>query len=155
VANVGAAIQLDGTTLIDSMAALIDSWGAIDSLGGVQATGSYAFASKLDLGSVQPARLVGTIDSTAFDVDDLIDSRLNPIDSWGPMDGVVVEDADVQLMVRSTNDDPNAAPTWGPWHALGQVGDYNNRGFDFRLDFATANSTHNRAVSTLSVAAKH
>ena len=155
VANTGTAIQLDGTTLIDSMAALIDSWGAIDSLGGVQATGSYAFASKLDLGSVQAARLVATIDSTAFDVDDLIDSRLNNIDDWTSMDGGVVEDAEVQLMVRSTNDDPNAAPTWGPWHALGQVGDYNNRGFDFRLDFATANSTHNRAVSTLSVAAKH
>ena len=155
VANTGTAIQLDGTTLIDSMAALIDSWGAIDSLGGVQATGSYAFASKLDLGSVQAARLVSTIDSTAFDVDDLIDSRLNNIDDWTSMDGATVEDAEVQLMVRSTNDDPNGAPTWGPWHALGQVGDYNNRGFDFRLDFATANSTHNRAVSTLSVAAKH
>ena len=155
VANTGTAIQLDGTTLIDSMAALIDSWGSIDSLGGVEATGSYAFASKLDLGSVQPARLVATIDSTAFDVDDLIDSRLNNIDDWTSIDGVVVEDAEVQLMVRSTNDDPNGTPTWGPWHALGQVGDYNNRGFDFRLDFATANSTHNRAVSTLSVAAKH
>jgi hypothetical protein len=155
VANTGTAIQLDGTTLIDSMAALIDSWGAIDSLGGVQATGSYAFASKLDLGSVQPSRLVATIDSTAYSVDDLIDSRLNNIDDWTSMDGAIIEDAEVQLMVRSTNGDPNAAPTWGPWHALGQVGDYNARGFDFRLDFATANSTHNRAVSTLSIAAKH
>jgi len=61
----------------------------------------------------------------------------------------------VQLMVRATNDDPNGTPTWGPWHALGQVGDYNARGFDFRLDFATGNATHNRRVKTLSVAAKH
>lgn len=155
VANTGGAIQLDGTTLIDDMVALIDSWGLIDSLGGAKATGSYAFASKLDLGSVQPSRLLATIDSSAFSNDDLMDSRVNNIDDWTSMDGAVIEDAEVQLMVRSTNDDPNGAPVWGPWHALGQVGDYNARGFDFRLDFATANSTHNRAVSTLSVAAKH
>jgi hypothetical protein len=148
-------LLLTGTTLIDAMAALIDSWGFIDGLGGISGTGSYAFASKMDLGSVQPARLVASIDSTAFDVDDLIDSRIDPIDSWGPVDGGVIEDAEVQLMVRSTNDDPNASPSWGPWHALGQVGDYNSRGFDFRLDFASANATHNRRVSSLSVAAKH
>jgi hypothetical protein len=149
------ALSLTGTTLIDSIAALMDSWGFVDGFGGISATGSYAFASKLDLGSVTPARLVASIDSTGFDTDDLIDSRTDPIDEWSMVDGGVIEDAEVQLVVRATNDDPNGAPTWGPWHALGQVGDYNNRGFDFRLDFATASATHNRRVSSLSVAAKH
>ena len=155
IAAVDGGIQLDSTTLIDSMAALIDSWGSIDSLGGISATGSYAFASKMDLTTVQPARLFSTIGSLAFDADDLIDSRTNNIDDWGLVDGSVVEDVEAQLMVRTTNDDPNATPTWGPWHALGLVGDYNNRGFDFRLDFASGNATHNRTVTSLSVAAKH
>jgi hypothetical protein len=141
--------------LIDSMTTLIDSWGFIDGLGGISATGSYGFASKMDLTSVQACRLVANIDSNAFDTDDLMDSRLDPIDEWPAIDGGVIEDCDVLLMVRSTNDDPNAAPSWGPWHALGQVGDYINRGFDFRLDFATGNATHNRRVTTLAVAAKH
>ena len=155
VAAVDGGIQLDGTTLIDSVVTLMDSWGSIDSLGGVQATGSYAFASKLDLTTVQAARLFANIDSLAFDSDDLIDSRTNNIDDWGLMDGAVIEDVEVQMMVRTTTDDPNGSPTWGPWHALGLVGDYNMRGFDFRLDFASGNATHNRSVTTLSVTAKH
>ena len=155
VAAIDGGIQLDSVTLIDSMVTLMDSWGSIDSLGGVNATGSYAFASKLDLTTVQPARLCSTIASLAFDVDDLWDSRTDPIDDWGLVDGAVIEDAEVQLMVRTTNDDPNASPTWGPWHALGLVGDYNARGFDFRLDFASGNATHNRTVTTLSVVAKN
>lgn len=152
---VDGGLQLDSVTLIDSMLTLMDDWGSIDSIGGIQATGTYTFASKLDLTTVQPARLFTTLGSLAFDSDDLIDSRTNMIDDWGLFDGAVIEDVEAQLMVRVTNDDPNAAPAWGPWHALGLVGDYNNRGFDFRLDFASGNATHNRAVTSLSVAAKH
>jgi hypothetical protein len=156
VAFVDAGIQLDGTTLIDSMATLMDDWGSIDSLGGVQATGTYTFASRMDLGSVTAARLFSTIGSLAFSIDDLIDSRTNNIDDWGLFDGVAIEDAEVQLMVRFTDDDPNGvSPTWGPWHALGLVADYQHRGFEFRLDFATGDPTHNRAVTSLSVVAKH
>ena len=155
VAAVDGGIQLDSVTLIDSMATLMDSWGSIDSLGGIQATGSYAFASKLDLTTVQAARLFVNLDSIAFDSDDLIDSRLNNIDDWGLMDGAVIEDVEAQLMVRTTTGDPNGSPTWGPWHALGLVADYTMRGFDFRLDFASGNATHNRSVTTLSVTAKH
>lgn len=155
VAGVDSGIQLDSTTLIDSMLTNIDTWSAIDSLGGVQGSGSYAFASKLDLGSKQACRLISTIDSVAFATDDMIDSRTDLIDSWGLVDGVVIEDAEVQLWVRHTDDDPNGAPAWSSFEPLGHAGDYNFRGFDFRLDFATGQATHNRSVTTLSVAAKH
>lgn len=151
VAAVDGGIQLDGTTLIDSMATLMDSWGSIDSLGGVQATGSYTFASTLDLGSKTPARLFTTLDSIAFDTDDLIDSRTNNIDDWGLIDGAVVEDCEAQLMVRTSDD----TLSWSAWQALGLVGDFNFRYFQFRLDFATGNATHNRSVTALAVAAKH
>lgn len=155
VAAVGGGIQLDGTTLIDAMLTNIDTWASIDSLGGVLGSGSYNFGTKLDLGSKTPSRLFSTIDSVAFSTDDLIDSRTDPIDTWGLVDGVVIEDAEIQLWVRHTDDDPNGAPSWSAWEPLGLVADYNFRGFDFRLDFATGQATHNRTVTTLSVAAKH
>jgi hypothetical protein len=44
VVAIDGGIQLDGTTLIDAMLTSIDTWGAIDSLGGVQGSGSYTFA---------------------------------------------------------------------------------------------------------------
>lgn len=155
VAAVDGGIQLDSVTLIDDMVTLMDDWGSIDSIGGIQATGSYGFASKMDLGSVKNARLFTSLDSIAFSSDDLIDSRVDLIDSWGLMDGVTIEDVEVQLMVRATNDDPaSGGATWGPWHALGLVADYSARGFDFRLDFASGSTTHNRSVTTLAVAAK-
>ena len=155
VVAIDGGIQLDGTTLIDSMLTNIDTWGAIDSLGGVRGSGSYTFASKLDLGSVKIARLFASISSLGFSSDDLIDSRTNNIDDWGLVDGDPIEDAEATLCVRTTNDDPNgASPAWSAYHRLGFVADYNARGFDFRLDFVTANATHNRTVTALSVSAR-
>jgi hypothetical protein len=153
---IDGVLKLDSASTIDSMLTLMDSWGSFDAIGGVAGTGSYSFAGKLDLGSKTPARLFSSIDSLAFDADDLIDSRTNNIDDWGAFDGADIEDAEVQLMVRTTDDDPNGgSPTWSAWQALGHVADYNFRGFDFRLDFATGSATHNRQVSALSVTAKH
>lgn len=151
VAAVDGGIQLDGTTLIDSMATLMDSWGSIDSLGGVQATGTYTFANTLDLGSKTAARLFTTLDSIAFDTDDLIDSRTNNVDDWGLIDGAVVDDCEAQLMVRTSDDNI----TYSAYQALGLVGDFNFRYFQFRLDFASGNVTHNRSVTSLAVTAKH
>jgi hypothetical protein len=134
----------------------MDSWGSFDSIGGVSGSGTYTFTNKIDLGSKTAARLFSSIDSLAFDADDLIDSRTNNIDDWGPFDGADIEDAECQLMVSTTDDDPaSGGATWSAYHALGHVADYKFRGFRFRLDFATANATHNRQVSTLSVTAKH
>jgi len=149
------ALMLAGSTNWDSMPGNIDDWGYIDYAGGVAPTGIYTFAGKLDLGSVTPARLFSNIASLAFDTGDNWDDRTDNIDDWGPVDGAVIDDAEATLMVRATDDDPNASPSWGPWHALGLVGDYNKRGFDFRLDFTSGQVTHNRRVTTLAVTAKH
>lgn len=151
IAAVDGGIQLDGITLIDSMLTLMDSWGSIDSLGGVQGTGSYTFANTLDVGSKTPVRLFATFGSVAFDTDDLIDSRTNNIDDWGLIDGAVIEDVEVQLMVRTSDDNVS----YSAYQALGFVADFNFRYFQFRMDFASGNATHNRIVTSLSVAAKH
>jgi hypothetical protein len=152
-AAVDGGVQLVGATLWDDLG-LIDSEGMIDSAGGIVTAGSYTFANRVDLGSVLTVRLFPNLKSLAFDTADLWDSRTNPIDDWGFVDGSVIEDAEVALEVRITNDDPAGAPTWGPWHALPGQADYSARAFEFRVQFTSANVTHNRKVTELSVAAK-
>lgn len=151
-----SALQLDTDTLWDSLTGNIDDMGYIDYLGGISATGSCLFTSKLDMLTVQAVRLYATIKSEAFDVADLWDSKTGLIDSWGGLiDGDVIGDAEVTLMVRVTSDDPaSGGASWGPWHPLGMVADYSCRGFQFRADFTTGTSTHNRKITELTVTAK-
>jgi hypothetical protein len=153
---VGSSLQMISDTPIDSILTLIDSWGLIDSYPGIATAGEYDFddGAKMDLGSVRASRLYAGITSSAFDVGDLIDNYTNNVDDWGLIDGTAVEDAEVKLQVRTTNNDPNSSPTWGSWHDLGLTADYQARGFDFRLLFTSGQITHNRAVSVLSVTAK-
>jgi hypothetical protein len=150
----GAVLQLTAMTLWDDMPGLMDDWGLIDYLGGIVPAGSALFDSKLDLGSSRSARLITTLKSEAYSIDDLWDSRGGLMDDWGTIDSDTIEDANVELMVSTTADDPNGSPTWGPWHRLGLVADYNTRGFRFRADFTSGDSTHNRRISELTVTAK-
>lgn len=153
VANAGSAIQLDGTTLIDSMVTNVDSWPFLDGLGGISATGSYAFDTYMDHTTVATRRLEADIKALSFDTGDFIDSRLDPIDSWGPFDGAVIDDCDVTLYYAATNDDPAGTPTWGPWTPF-FVADVTARAEKFKLDFASGSSNHNISVSILAVDAK-
>jgi len=146
-------IKLDGTTLIDDMVTDIDDWPFIDGLGGVSGTGSYAFDAALDLGSVATRRFEADIKVLSFDTGDTIDDKLDPIDSWGPIDGDVIDDCDVTLYARLTDDDPSGSPVWGPWTPF-FVADFDGRAAQFKLDFVTATATHNIVVTELAVMAK-
>ncbi len=153
IAKVGAVIQLDGTTLIDSMATNIDDWPFIDSLGGISATGSYAFDAYLDMGSVATRRFEADLIALSFDTGDLIDSKTANIDDWGLIDGNVINDCDVTLYAATTDDDPAGAPTWGAWTPF-FVSDFTARAAKFKLDFASGNPNHNISVSALTVHVK-
>ncbi len=153
VAAVDSGIQLVGAALFDDLG-LLDSVDMIDSAGGIVPSGSYAFANRIDLGSVQTVRLFPSLKSLAFGTNDSWDSRTALIDDWGMVDGDVIENAEVALEVRTTNDDPAGTPTWGAWHPLPGQADYTARAFEFRALLTSADVTHNRRVTELSVAAK-
>lgn len=153
VAAPEGGLQLVGATLWDALG-LVDGLGNIDSLGGIVSSGNYLFASTLNVGSVKTARLFPTIQSLASDTADNWDDRTTLIDTWGLVDGATIEDAEITLYVRTTTDDPTGAPTWGVWHPLPGPADYTFWGAQFRLDYVSGNPTHNRKVTTLSVAAK-
>jgi hypothetical protein len=153
VAAVDGFLQLTGTTLWDSMVGNLDDQDQIDSLGGIATSGSCTFDEVLDLGSVQTVRLFPSFRTLGFDTTDLWDARTDLMDSWGLIDGSVIEDAEITPQVRTTDDDPAGAPAWGPWHDL-EVADYTARAFEFRTLHTSGNVTHNRRLEQFTVAAK-
>jgi predicted phage tail protein len=153
VAVSDGALQLDAATPLDDIASQMDSWGYLDSLGGIATTGSYAFDSVMDLGAVATRRIEADIVSLSFDTGDTIDSRLDVIDTWDSVDGNVINDCDVTLYASTTNNDPAGSPSWSEWTPF-FVSDFTCRALKFRLDFVRAVSTHNIAVTRLTVRAK-
>jgi hypothetical protein len=149
-AVVGGALQLDSASTIDSMATPIDDWTFIDALGGISGTGSYAFSATVDLATVATRRFEADIAATSFDAADLIDSKTDPIDEWGPIDGDAINDCDVTLYAAITDDDPAGSPTWSSWMPF-FVADFTCRAAKFKLDLASGSATHNIAVSTLAI----
>ena len=146
-------IKLDGTTLIDSMVTTVDNWPFIDALGGVSATGSYAFSTYMDLTTSATRRFEADIKALSYDTGDSIDNRLELIDSWNSIDGAVINDCDVTLYARTTNDNPAGSPTWGEWMPF-FVADFTCRAAQFKLDFMSGNAQHNIVITELAVLAK-
>jgi predicted phage tail protein len=153
IAVVDSLIKLDSTVLIDSLLTNIDSWGYLDSLSNIQASGSYAFDHYLDLATLATRRFQASITALSFEVNDLMDLRAANIDSWTSFDGNIVNECDVTLYAALTNDDPAGAPVWGPWTPF-MVSDFSCRAAKFKLDFASADVLDNIQVSQLSLTVK-
>ena len=151
--KVGSVLQLDVATLWDSLPGNIDTWGPVDSLGGVQASGTYDFDAALDLGTVATRRFEADISAVSFDSGDYIDARTNNIDDWSDFDGATVNDCDATLFVSTTDDNPAGSPTWGAWSPF-LVSDFTCRAARFQLLLESGAVTHNISVSTLRVDAK-
>lgn len=95
--------------------------------------GEYLFAQIIDLGTATRCRLTAVMASLVFGTGDLIDARSNPIDEWATIDGDVTGDeADGEIWVSWTNDDPVGAPVWSAYQRLDQA-EFDNRAFRFKL----------------------
>lgn len=150
VASVSGGLKLDSINLIDDQMIDIDSWGAIDTIGGVKDSGSYLLDDVIDLGAVYTSRLTAAITASTYVTSELIDNRAD-VDSWLDADGVIeLAGPQAKLFVRSTNDNPNASPTWSDWEPF-TVGDYSARAFDFRLDLSVDEPEHQIEISQLSI----
>lgn len=113
VASAGA-LTLDASAVIDSWADF-DAIVNFDAEGGVLTTGSYAFNTGMDFGSVKLVRLRSVIDVSVLDLATTLDDRIGDIDSWASFDGADGGEVDVVVEARVTPDDPAGSPTWGPW----------------------------------------
>lgn len=152
VAVLDGALRLAGLGTISGMATPVSEWGKISSLGGISATGSYTFDAVLDLTTVATRRFEADIAVTSFDTGDTISQR-GLVSGWGSVAGQVINDCDATLYIGTTDDDPAATPTWGPWTPF-FVSDFTCRAARLKLDLASGQPTHNIRVGTLRVDVK-
>ena len=136
---------LDSVNTISEQPGLISTWPKMSFLGGIASSGSYAFASAVDIGSVQTSRITTALTVTAFDASDLISAR-PLISTWDNIIGGLIDDVDATLFVRTSNDNV----TFGAWEKL-IIGDYSARAFQFKLELESNYETHNIKINSLSV----
>lgn len=146
----------DGSTLKIASAGLfddipdVDAVGNIDAYGGSKSSGTYDFASGIDLSTVKRVRLTSGITAISINPNDLIDERAALIDSWEDFDGSLQAQADCRIQVRETDDDPAGSPAWSAWNNLDSA-EFEARSFDFRAILSTDDAAFNVQVSALSV----
>ena len=138
------ALTLDGTTLFDSIVDF-DLVPILDILGPVNNSGTYTFASTLDLGNTFSIDLRRYFVTRGYYPSDLIDSRTNTVDDWPDWDGVITDHVNAQLMMRSTNDNPSGTPIWTAWQEFVN-GTFRGRGFQFRADLTSTSIDQNILV---------
>ena len=143
----GVALISDGQ--IDDITA-VDDVTSIDFFGETVSSGEYQFASTLDLGAKYDVELLSVLQIRAFQPNDTWDERTAQIDTWSDIDANDLSDTDVQLYVRSTNDNPSGSPTYGTWEPF-----VNNtkrgRGFQFKAESTTTNVAQNPLIEQLGV----
>jgi len=147
-------LKFEADTLWDSMSSYMDTWGLVDSIGGVDSSGSYEFSDKIDLGAAGNATLDGSITFTTYSTSDIWDNRLGNIDSWEAIDVNTFDDVLAELYIATTNDDPaSGAATWTDYQ-LFSIGNYYGRGFKFKMEATSGDATHQILVSQLTAKAE-
>lgn len=142
------ALYLDSALTIGEWPDLVSDIPLISLMGGLALEGSAEDESHIDLGAVLECRLVGSIDAVFYNADDLISTR-GLVSEWLSVSGSVVSGASVQLFVSTTNDDPNASPTWSDWVAF-TSGVYAARGFKFKY-VVTSNGVVNVKTNSVDI----
>jgi len=140
-------LGFDGVSDVDAITDFDDvGWGDVD------ATGTYNFASKLDLGAIYSLDLKKHLKVVGYLPDDDLDARAALVDSWSDWDGAT-NNVDCKVYVRLTDNDPaSGGASWGSWQEL-QNGVHKARGFDFKAVLTSADTDENIQVKELGYSA--
>jgi len=130
----------------------LDALQLTSSGGDINSSGSYQFASTLDLEGVFSLDLQRYFVTRGVRPSDLIDVWPD-VDARSDWDGAVIDDVNASLSVRITNDNPSGSPTWGSWVAL-KNGTFRGRAFQFKTDMTSADTTENILVDQLGYEAR-
>ncbi len=126
----------------------------IDDFGGLQSTGSYAFAGSYDFGAVTRVRLTSKLAATVTSTLNNIDDIAANIDDWDSFDGSLGGgQADAWVEFRQTDDNPAGSPTWTSWMRL-DAAEAECRGVQARAQLRSLDASYNIEISTLQVAAE-
>jgi hypothetical protein len=142
------SLELLNTTLVDDYP-LVDTLGLWDFVGGVGGSGEYLFDATVDLSTSASRRFFASIVALSYDTGDGIDQRLALIDTWSSFDGSAINDTNVVVSARVSDDNI----TYGPWTPF-LVADFKCRYAQLKANLTSGSSNHDIAVSTLSVAIK-
>ncbi|MBL3587573.1 hypothetical protein JMM61_19810 [Rhodovulum sulfidophilum] len=115
----------------------------------------YAFAGRIDLGAVQPVRLISDIELLISEARDLF-WQPSGTAMWTPPDarlwlGSTDAYGDVDLQVSVTDDAP-AAARWGPWQSF-DAADFSGRAFRFRAVLGVESPDYTIGITGLTVTA--
>ena len=80
----------------------------------------------------------------------LWDDKAADIDSWPEIDEDNLDKINAKLLVRATNDNPSASPTWGEWNEFANA-IVRGRGFQFKLHAFSTDPAVNVLVDELGV----
>ena len=124
-------------------------------------TGTYDFATTLDLGAVFSLNLERLIQSIGFTdgLPNTIDSLIPAGTLWddyaqnGNFDGPAINDVSALVSVRTTEDNPSSgSPTYTQFNTFAN-GTFKGRGFQFRCSLKSENTAHNISIQFLGVSA--
>ena len=127
--------------------ASLDALQLTSSGGDINSTGSYQFADTLDLGGAFALDLQRYFVTRGVRPSDLMDVWPD-VDARSDWDGAVIDAVNASLSVRTTTDDPSGSPTWGGWVSL-KNGTVSGRGFQFKTDLTSGDTTENILVDGL------
>jgi predicted phage tail protein len=149
VAVVGGALELTSILTMDDVPD-IDAVTDFDILGDdFVSTGTYLFSNDLDLGAVYTSRLTASVTVGGVNYLSDVDTWAN-VDALTDWDGADATGWNVELQVRTTDDDPAGSPTWSAWRTF-IIGDYSARAFEWRIILTTTTQGVTPSVSALSV----
>ena len=127
--NLTGAGQFDDIGV--SIAGTFDDVASLDDIGWISPSGTYDFASTLDLGAVFSLDLIRHFKTEGFFPSELFDARPQGFPTTGTFDGTEANEVDAQLFVRTTQDDPSGSPTYTAFQNF-TSGTFKARGFQFR-----------------------
>ncbi len=146
-------LQLAGGGTLDSESNF-DLISNFDFIGGIATTGTYDFATNMDLTTKKRVRLLATVTATTTIFLDFIDSRTANIDTWDDFDGTAgAQPTNIDMFYSSTDDDPaSGGATFTAYKKFTQVEEH-ARGFKFRAIFTTDDPAYQIQCSVMSVTA--
>lgn len=144
-------LSLDSSLPIDSWANF-DAVANIDIEGGIEPTGTYDFATVIDLGTAKRVRLQSEIDLNVLNLAATIDVRPGDIDTWANFDGADGSEVDVTVEAQLTQTDPAGSPVWTAWSRVDSA-EVLARGVRARAVLRSFDPAFNPAVTILKLKA--
>ena len=144
-------LRLDSSELFDSATGNFDSAPSFFDSGltsfDLYSSGTYVFASPIDIGAVYTSRVTASITQTSDNLDDLFDSRTgNFDDASSSFDGDTPANCNAHIEIALSNDNI----TYTSFRNF-VVGDYTARYYKFRVSLVSFDLSSTPVISALSV----